>query len=202
MQRPPLPFAVSQLGPQGREAAARALEAVKRSTLHVTQMRQTIAPGAARNPANPNGIKKETKIRLCDQYEAVQQFVPGQTPGYRKDEALYMHNKSLVEVLGKPLTHELYTHMQPLDQVRGRLGAWGIQAHGQRMGGRQNASMQPPVRVQDVMYRYPKLYISEFPKSSSDVLIGTANSWTPMHQVSVRVWTCARALARPNLGWA
>lgn len=141
---------VLSLGPQGREVAARALETVKRSTLHVTQMRQTVAPAAARNPANPNGIKKEAIVRLCDQYEAVQQFVPGQAPGHRKDEALYMHNKSLVEVLGKQLTHELYKNLQPLDQ--------------------------------DVMYRYPKLYISEFPKSSSDVLIGTATSWTPMHQ--------------------
>lgn len=36
----------------------------------------------------------------------------------------------------------------------------------------------PPVLV-----RYPLLYVSEYPKSSSDVLVGSPHSWSPLHQV-------------------
>ncbi|KAG2483671.1 hypothetical protein HYH03_017474 [Edaphochlamys debaryana] len=42
------------------------------------------------------------------------------------------------------------------------------------------AAVQP--LDQDVLVNYPLLYVSDNPKSSSDVLVGSADSWSPLHQ--------------------
>ncbi len=53
-------------------------------------------------------------------------------------------------------------------------------------------SLVPPVLV-----RYPLLYVSEYPKSSSDVLVGSPHSWSPMHQVG-GPWVCYGEVLDPQ----
>ncbi|PNW86437.1 hypothetical protein CHLRE_02g086400v5 [Chlamydomonas reinhardtii] len=55
-----------------------------------------------------------------------------------------------------------------------------IEVLGHELTHRLYGSMQP--LAQDVLVNYPLLYVSDNPKSSSDVLVGSRGSWSPLHQ--------------------
>ncbi|KAG2436457.1 hypothetical protein HXX76_006760 [Chlamydomonas incerta] len=55
-----------------------------------------------------------------------------------------------------------------------------IEVLGHELTHRLYRSMQP--LAQDVLVNYPLLYVSDNPKSSSDVLVGSRGSWSPLHQ--------------------
>ncbi|KAG2454647.1 hypothetical protein HYH02_000487 [Chlamydomonas schloesseri] len=55
-----------------------------------------------------------------------------------------------------------------------------IEVLGPDLTHRLYGSMQP--LAQDVLVNYPLLYVSDNPKSSSDVLVGSRGSWSPLHQ--------------------
>ncbi|GIL57722.1 hypothetical protein Vafri_12877 [Volvox africanus] len=132
-----------KLSPKAAAIANTILQVVKQSTVVITQLLQKTTEV---EDSVMNGIVSSKEIPISEHYQTVQDFCTSSS----NDCALYMHNKSLIEVAGAELVHKLYRLV--------------------------------PTMKQDVLVNYPLLYISDNPKSSNDVLVGSKDSWSPLHQ--------------------
>lgn len=99
----------TQLTPKAQTIAKVILQAVKESNISVYQLLQETAdvPDSVMN-----GIVNSKETSLSEHYKTVKNF---STSG-QKGRALYMHNKSLIEVVGADLVHKLYLLSAPLCQ--------------------------------------------------------------------------------------